>query len=567
MENKNKKAKFILIGIIVILIILVIVTIINRKGDNLHKQITNELINKSLIDSNTSLVYLSDLNTKDYKKCVSASNIMVNSNNFTDYIQCDDDINKDFIFLNINEKYNNLDTSKQGIIIKNNITYIVTNKDKTKNIDGSNSKLYPSITLNGSDLNIHINEDYIDPGVRAFDYKNNIDITSKVIKTDNIDNTKVGEYYINYYVEMNGYFNNITRKVNVIKNNTNLNVNVNYDTKISKDVNIKITITGDGYKSTTLPNGNTSYNYDIQYTVNKNDTYKFIINDVNNESIEKEIVITNIDDIKPTGTCNATITNKSVTFTVSANDNGTIKNYEYIVDNNNKISSTNNYIYKGTFLVGSSHSVKVKVVDTADNYETINCNLNNKLVRTQIKDKNDNYCLEGITCYKQRDYRDVAYGSGTISHDGCLPTSLTIAASMFNKKASNGLEYTPKTFIDEVFQGVVYKGDEEKIDAFASKLNLKVSNKLKIRDNLEELKNNLRKGDPVLILGTGNGCYTSGGHYLLIIGINEKDEVFVSDPYQYNYSSIKGGCTVNNWTSINEIINKGDVYNFRTISE
>ena len=105
--------------------------------------------------------------------------------------------------------------------------------------------------------------------------------------------------------------------------------------------------------------------------------------------------------------------------------------------------------FNGIYKIGSSYTTKVELTDNAGNVSTINCNLNNKLVRKIVNDKNGNQCLEGYTCYKQRDYRDAkldkyqatSSGVGTISSSGCCPTSMTIAVDYFGKKDKSGNEY------------------------------------------------------------------------------------------------------------------------------
>lgn len=74
----------------------------------------------------------------------------------------------------------------------------------------------PVITLNGDkDIFIPLGGEYIDEGISAIDNCDQ-DITSKVKVTDNIDNTKVGDYKIEYQVKDNS--NNkstITRNIKV----------------------------------------------------------------------------------------------------------------------------------------------------------------------------------------------------------------------------------------------------------------------------------------------------------------------------------------------------------------
>lgn len=102
----------------------------------------------------------------------------------------------------------------------NKIIYSVTdssgNKKEVTRFIKKGDKEKPTITLNGDkDIFITIGEQYKDEGVVAIDNCDQ-DITSKVKVTNNIDNTKVGDYKIKYQVKDNS--NNkstITRNIKV----------------------------------------------------------------------------------------------------------------------------------------------------------------------------------------------------------------------------------------------------------------------------------------------------------------------------------------------------------------
>ena len=55
---------------------------------------------------------------------------------------------------------------------------------------------YPVIEVTGGTQVIYVGEDYVDPGCTAV--MNGEDITDQVTVTDNIDNTAVGIYTVNY---------------------------------------------------------------------------------------------------------------------------------------------------------------------------------------------------------------------------------------------------------------------------------------------------------------------------------------------------------------------------------
>ena len=573
--NNMKKSKILLIIILIIIIFFIIKLLIPQ--DNLKTYIgqSQDMIESGMLNDGT-IIYLKelDLNTTKYNKCNSDSFIIVYKDSYEKYIQCGEDSN--FNFIDISEIGDINELNKFGVYTINNKTVAYSKYDKHKNIDDTLNYDYPTIKVNGlKNMDLYYGDNYQESGAYAFDYNTNLNLSDKVIIEGNVDNKKVGEYLIKYTVyNDSGYFSMDYRKVRVIKNNSNLNINVDYNRDNTKEVIININITGEGFKSLIDPDNKEIFETNYTYKVNKNGDYIFKVKDVNDELIEKEVKISNIDDTNPTGTCNATITNKSVVFTINPSEK--ISKYKYYVNNDSKEGTSNNYTFNGIYKIGSSYTTKVELTDNAGNVSTINCNLNNKLVRKIVNDKNGNQCLEGYTCYKQRDYRDAkldkyqatSSGVGTISSSGCCPTSMTIAVDYFGKKDKSGNEYTPRTLINEVIykDGKVWGySNYDRVKYIVKELNLKVSEAYHKKD-VELMKEHLRSGRPVVV-NVAHGCYTGGAHYMVIIGINEKDQIFISDPYQYNTTSIKGGCTVNAWSSIDEMFSKGGVGYFALIYE
>lgn len=156
---------------------------------------------------------------------------------------------------------------------------------------------------------------------------------------------------------------------------------------------------------------------------------------------------------------------------------------------------------------------------------------------------------------------------GTIYRSGCLPTSLTIIASKFNKRSKNGEIYTPQTLIKEIiYPDGKIKGysNYSRTTEVANALNLKISEFYKYNSNKQLLIDHLKTGNPALILA-GSGCYTSGGHYMALLGINDEGKVFLSDPYMRGNKSMTGKCAVNTWVDIKDL--DGNVNNFVLFSE
>lgn len=102
------------------------------------------------------------------------------------------------------------------------VSFFATKYIQESSAQNSNSDIVkPIITIIGGDqINIGIGTQYTEQGATATD---NIDgdITSKITTSDNIDTSKLGEYYINYKVTDKSNNESVAqRKVNVVNPNT-----------------------------------------------------------------------------------------------------------------------------------------------------------------------------------------------------------------------------------------------------------------------------------------------------------------------------------------------------------
>ena len=598
---KNK-----LFMLLVIILIIALAIFIILKNDTLNKKaikmVKNYIESNNLVVNDYRFVELSELSdTSNFSKCQNGSGILVINNDgnyqYEDYLMCDNYssknnvnlFNSEVIVLNDDEEFIDIDTDENNMFIKkyNNIDIvrylntsddslkkiIIHTKNKNYNLDGSLNDAYPTINLiPGSDI-VYYGSEYIDSGYNAYD-RTDGNITNKVKVLGSVDCMKTGTYTIKYYVfNSKGNYSFKKREVVVKSNEVNYQVDIQYDNvNYTKEVMLNINITGNGYKSIKLPDGNITTLKNIEYKVQKNGKYTFEIVDMNDLVETRSIEINNIDDIVPSGTCEADITSRYVKIKVNASDNTEIKEYEYHIGNN-VVTKTSNYIdYSGTFYKNNVPKISVKVSDKFSNSSTINCKINQRFTPSVIKDINGYDCLEGFVCYKQKDYNTTyqatGEGPGPVSRNGCLPTSMSIIAAGFGLKSSNGSLYTPPTLINEVIysNGNVWGySNYERVKYIADKLNLKVSNQYGTKD-IDILKQELRKGN-LVVFNVSGGCYSTGAHYLTIIGINDNDEIFVSDPWSKTTQSMTKACTVNAWASINEFVQKGHPTYFAIVSK
>ncbi len=547
--------------------------------------------------SNMSMKFL-------FNSCQEGSGVLVYNNNgnyeYEDVLICQrykSKINENnlagsgIVILNYDEDFVDLDetddmTSKDFDDVKiwyyNGSTrkIVIYTEDKTKNISGSNNNYYPTITLNGEkSIDVYYKEKYQELGYVASDKKDG-DLTNNVIVKGKVDNKKIGTYIINYYV-FNSQNNYVMEKrtVNIIPNEVNFKVDLTIEEKEKKtEADIILKINGSGYQYTKLPDGKISKDKNIVYNVNKNDIYTFLIYDLNDQEMEKTINVNSIDIMPPTGKCLATFTRETLNIKVDATDDGEIDTYNYSFNGVNETKKDNIYEYKSVFYKNRLPEVKVKITDKAKNSTEITCENVNNVIPEMYTDVNGYNCLEGYVCYKQRDYSTtyqatIPPGPGPLSTNGCLPTSMSIIASAYGFTSKSGELYTPPTLVNEVIypDGKIWGvSSYDRIVYIADKLGLN-QQKYGISKDFELLKEELRKGNQI-VFNFARGCLAKGVHFLTIIGINDKDEIFISDPdtkstTPNSYNPSVCNHKVNTWDDVEHLRKNVGVQYFVVISK
>ena len=228
------------------------------------------------------------------------------------------------------------------------------------------------LTLNGdSVINLKINEAYKELGAKAIDSKGS-DLSNEINISGTIDTNSAGTYKIKYTISKNGISKSLERVINVL-NETNLIITAPKQTNyINKDITISVEVIGNNYSYMKLPNNDVTRDSKLEYVIKENGTYTFQAFDKDNQYKAKRVTVKNIDKIKPSGSCTATIENSKTTINVSAIDNVGINYYLY---NGKERSNTNTYTYDSVL-----NNASVIVYDKANNSTTISCSIINKQV-------------------------------------------------------------------------------------------------------------------------------------------------------------------------------------------
>ena len=160
----------------------------------------------------------------------------------------------------------------------------------------------PVLTLYGEKTRtIPQGSTYKEPGYKAIDQRDG-NITDKVKVTGEVNTNEAGTYTLTYNVS-NSKGKTATEERTVIVNKTDIDLNITHKldptTITKKSVTITVTVSGNGYKYTVLPDKSENSSKEIKYTVYKNNTYDFIIYDTNNNSEVYSVTVKNIDTTPP----------------------------------------------------------------------------------------------------------------------------------------------------------------------------------------------------------------------------------------------------------------------------
>ena len=466
-----------------------------------------------------------------------------------------------------------------NVIENGNITSTLVRKVIV--IDNSSLTLmYPTISLNGLDMEYVINgKEYKELGVKAYDSIDG-DISNKKVINGRVDTSINGVYTIVYTItNSRGYSNTIKRQVIVISDINDISVNsiISPEGFTSGNVTIMLSIIGEDYAYTVLPDNSYNYDSNFQYIAKENGNYDFVIYNKYGNSTTKTIYIDNIKRITPTATCQAVIKNKSVEIAVS-NESTAISQYKYIIDDYmSSYQSGSTYIYN----VNSIKSVSAQIKDIYGNIGEVSCQIEDKsyLYRQIYVNEYGKNCIEGYTCYIQGKFDSSKYcfysstTCGTIAKRGCSIVSITTALSYFDIRDKDGNLYTPYTLFTDVYRQK-YKSsnvcsEQCGITAMlkaAKKLGLSVTEWVRLNKDSDQQVRDYLKNGPVVI-HTNTGAYTSGsGHFMALLAVNEEGLVYLYNPGGTDTSTYSSKYKDDSWVTIDELISGGVDY-FAGIAE
>lgn len=399
---------------------------------------------------------------------------------------------------------------------------IVTRYDKASTNSGVTSSEKPTLTLLGNTtMVLEVGEKFKDPGWKAVDYvdgkvSRKVKVTSS---TKTRDMTKrPGTYPIVYTItNSRGQTETKTRIVRVVTQKSDIFIDSSIR-KLTSGFAVVLKITGSGYSHTILPNGEQNTAQEITYKIDKNDTYSFAVYDVYNNVTVREVSVNDVDITGPTGECVASVAATGTTIYVNASDPSGISAYNYMAD-----GSSSGFIKASTYhLYSLVEEAQAQVQDAYGNITTLKCQVNKG--RGSMSNG-----MMNIPLYLQTSYtKPIKWygGTTTVKSKGCGPTSVSMVVAYLTGNVTQNPQ-----IIFEWLNSLNYFHGYGFGKAALTKAAARYGVSCVWQDLTEStMKQTLLNGRPIIAF-MGKGQFSTGGHYIVLKGVDGSGKIAVNDPF------------------------------------
>ena len=436
-ETWYRYNKYIILSVCLIAVLIVTIILLRPKESKLTKYSNIErimILNAQNYVKNNNIegniyISLNNLNIKidDKIKCNTLSGVYKENDDYYPYLICEkymsqsikeiekeNELAKEYAVLNgdnplivdetsYQEDGVKVNNEKYQVNIKGNdidnglniVTYYINDNGKNigeikriviaEELEGS----YPVLTLIGEKTKtIPQGSKYTEQGYKAIDeYDGNV--TDKVIVTGNVDTNKPGTYKLTYSVTNSRKKESKETRTIIVNESADVDLDISHILNPSvvtrENVTITVTIKGNGYKYTILPDNSKKESSEMTYTVYKNGTYDFIVYDKNNNSEVYSVKVSNINKEPPKGTCVVNYENGKSVVSIKPEEPSFISKYQ--IYNNDELLVTQ----KEEKYEFNKYPIetKVKLVDIENKSRVIKCEIKSKgKVYTSVNFKN-----------------------------------------------------------------------------------------------------------------------------------------------------------------------------------
>ena len=414
---------------------------------------------------------------------------------------------------------------------------IITEYDKSSTNSGAVNSNEPTLTLLGDTVMVlERGEQYKEPGYRAVDYRDG-KISRKVEVKSSTDlkkiSNKIGTYTITYSItNSKNATTTKTRTIKVVEQKSDIVI----DSAIKKDPTgfvISLKITGSGYSHTLLPDNTIVKDTTISYKVKEKGTYSFGVYDIQGNVTVREVDVNDIDIKGPEGNCVASVSEYSTNVYITATDQSGINGYKFIVDG---INVYGDYIDKSSYSVSKAiTSARAQARDTYGNVSTYECKIN----KTGSKGKIKGGIMDVPPLYQTNYTNSIKWGKNqttSVKTHGCGPTSVAMVVGFLN----TGVNY--KDLPEKIFRwlndlGYFHGHGFGKAALTKAAAKYGVTCEWKNLDG-NAIKSTLLSGKPIIAY-MGKGTFTSGGHYIVLKGVDSDGKIAINDPFSESKTNKK----------------------------
>ncbi len=382
------------------------------------------------------------------------------------------------------------------------------------------------IVLNG-DEEVYVYKDstYSDEGAYIHNIvKDTVFEDGDISITNNVNTNSTGVYEVNYSFNYNGKVINATRRVVVF----DITSYISPETITPNKVKISLDLgTVKNYSNTKLPNGETILSKNVEYEVDRNGEYDFIVSLINKQKFTKTVTVENII---ANYTCTGQITNNGTKLEVSPLTSE-VKGYEWII--NNVTSKGNNTYTKEKIIKNASVNL---TFNNNEKYQ-VKCTIADKLTYHFKYDINNTKPYMRCNTYTAQDkvkfdqmLKQVVDEAGYGSRAGVVAAARFLVGGLDYKVPYQGGIYYRKAGLN-IGQKNAWGCSGSGLDCYSTVIWARAQNGLPedalyggTKYRLADRVNYIKVGDYVLTPCTSSTCKNvfKINHIGIIIGIDDK---------------------------------------------